>query len=135
MRGWPRSGGTTSTRTGSDIPEAMLTRQDIFCVFPNALVFLEPDFFQVIAYQPVAPDRTVEHMAVFFAAAGADEYAEARASACRVLFEVNDQDIPILARLQRGRRSPRGDRNHLVPHWDQITARFQTLVAETGHHG
>ncbi|MDT7635107.1 MAG: choline monooxygenase [Pseudonocardiales bacterium] len=119
-----------------DIPEAMLTRQDIFCVFPNALVFLEPDFFQVIAYQPVAPDRTVEHMAVFFAAAaGADEYAEARASACRVLFEVNDQDIPILARLQRGRRSPRGDRNHLVPHWDQITARFQTLVAETGHHG
>ncbi|MDT7686407.1 MAG: hypothetical protein QOG57_6717, partial [Pseudonocardiales bacterium] len=26
-------------------------------------------------------------------------------------------------------------RNHLVPHWDQITARFQTLVAETGRHG
>ena len=88
------------------------------------------------AYQPVAPGHTVEHMAVFFAAAAdADKYAEARASACRVLFEVNDQDIPILARLQRGRRSPRGDRNHLVPQWDQITARFQTLVAETGHHG
>jgi phenylpropionate dioxygenase-like ring-hydroxylating dioxygenase large terminal subunit len=128
-----------------DIPEEMRTRQDIFCVFPNALVFLEPDFFQVIACQPVAPGRTVEYMAVFVAAeAGADRhpeagaadgYAEARESACRVLFGVNDQDVPILAQLQRGRSSPSADRGHLVSHWDQITARFQTLVAEaTGCH-
>lgn len=128
-----------------DIPEEMRTRQDIFCVFPNALVFLEPDFFQVIACQPVAPGRTVEYMAVFVAAeagadrhpeaGAADRYAEARESACRVLFGVNDQDVPILAQLQRGRSSPSADRGHLVSHWDQITARFQTLVAEaTGRH-
>jgi choline monooxygenase len=113
------------------VPPALRDRQDIFCVFPNALVFLEADWFQVIGFEPAAPDRTVEHMAIFVdRAADAAEYAEARASLSKVLFEVNDQDLPILAALQRGRRSLAANRNHLVPHWDQITARFQHLVAD-----
>ncbi|WP_326597796.1 aromatic ring-hydroxylating oxygenase subunit alpha [Streptomyces sp. NBC_01803] len=114
-----------------DLPQEMADRQDIFCVFPNALVFLEADWFQVIGYEPVAPGQTVEHLAVFVdAAAATDTYADARAALCQVLFEVNDQDVPILERMQRGRHSPAADRSHLVPHWDQVTARFQLLVAE-----
>jgi choline monooxygenase len=114
-----------------DVPDSLRTRQDIFCVFPNALVFLQADWFQVIGFEPVAPDRTVEHMAVFVdASAAADAYAETRGALCEVLFTVNDQDVPILEALQRGRRSPAADRTHLVPHWDQITARFQHLVAD-----
>jgi choline monooxygenase len=114
-----------------DIPAERRGRQDIFCVFPNTLLFIEPDFFQVIAFEPIAADRTAEHMAVFTAGAAADPvYAAARENLARVLFEVNEQDLPVLARLQRGRRSPAADRNHLVPAWDQIGARFQDLVAE-----
>jgi choline monooxygenase len=114
-----------------DVPDGLRDRQDIFCVFPNALVFLEADWFQVIGFEPVAVDRTVEHMAVFVdSGAASDEYADARKALCEVLYEVNDQDMPILERLQRGRSSPAADRNHLLPSWDQVTARFQHLVAD-----
>jgi choline monooxygenase len=117
--------------TFGQVPDHVRDRQDIFCVFPNALVFIESDWFQVIAFQPVAPDRTVEHMAVFVDRdAAGDGFAEARSSLCDVLFGVNDQDVPVLRRLQHGRHSAATDRNHLVPHWDQIGARFQALVRD-----
>ncbi|SHN21283.1 aromatic ring-hydroxylating oxygenase subunit alpha [Cryptosporangium aurantiacum] len=113
-----------------DVPPALRDRQDIFCLFPNALVFLEADWFQVIGFEPVAADRTVEHMAVFVDnSASGPEFTDARKALTAVLFEVNDQDVPILERMQRGRSSPAADRNHLLPHWDQVTARFQLLVA------
>ena len=116
--------------TFGDVPQVVRDRQDIFCVFPNALVFIEADWFQVIAFEPVAADRTAEHMAVFVDRdAMGDEMIPARRALADVLFGVNDQDVPVLRRLQAGRRSTVADRNHLVPHWDQITARFQLLVA------
>ncbi|WP_220277863.1 aromatic ring-hydroxylating oxygenase subunit alpha [Streptomyces himalayensis] len=124
-------GGGTALPLLGEIPDGLRDRQDIFCVFPNALVFIEPDFYQVIALEPVAPDRTVEHMAVFVAAEAADAaYDTARKNLSDVLFGVNDQDLPVLRALQQGRHSPAADRNHLVPHWDQITARFQHLTAD-----
>ncbi|GAA0276062.1 aromatic ring-hydroxylating dioxygenase subunit alpha [Cryptosporangium japonicum] len=133
---YPRGAAGKAAKTSSplpmfgDVPAALRDRQDIFCVFPNALVFLEADWFQVIGFEPVAADRTVEHMAVFVdRTAAGPEFEDARKALSAVLFEVNDQDVPILERLQRGRSSPAADRNHLLPHWDQITARFQVLVA------
>ncbi|MEZ5152990.1 aromatic ring-hydroxylating oxygenase subunit alpha [Rhodococcus zopfii] len=113
-----------------DVPADRLESQDIFCVFPNALVFLEADWFQVIGYEPVAPDRTVEHMAIFVdESAMGETHSAAREKLTEVLFGVNEQDMPILYRLQEGRKSPASDATNLVPHWDQITALFQRMVA------
>ncbi|MGN0122883.1 MAG: aromatic ring-hydroxylating dioxygenase subunit alpha [Rhodococcus sp. (in: high G+C Gram-positive bacteria)] len=113
-----------------DVPADRLERQDIFCLFPNALVFLEADWFQVIGYHPVAPDRTVEYMAIFVdSSAAGDDFAETRSQLCDVLWEVNEQDMPMLHRLQIGRNSPGSDSTNLVSHWDQITALFQDRVA------
>lgn len=104
-------------------------RQDIFCLFPNALLFLEADWYQVIAFEPVAPGTTVEHMAVFVDRSAADDaYLGSRKLLCDVLFQVNEQDLPVLRQLQLGRHSPAADQNHLVPYWDQVTARFQLTV-------
>jgi len=113
-----------------EVPADRLEQQDIFCVFPNALLFLEADWFQVIGYHPLAPDRTVEHMAIFVdsGAAGA-EFGPAREQLTEVLWQVNEQDLPILHRLQAGRHSPAADATNLVSHWDQITALFQQRVA------
>ncbi|MFI5953635.1 aromatic ring-hydroxylating dioxygenase subunit alpha [Cryptosporangium sp. NPDC051539] len=139
---YPRGAAGKASKTETplpafgDVPAALRDRQDIFCLFPNALLFLEADWFQVIAFEPVTPERTVEHMAIFVdRSAAGPEFSDARKALSTVLFEVNDQDVPILERLQRGRRSPAADRNHLLPSWDQITARFQTLVASAmeGH--
>jgi choline monooxygenase len=116
--------------TFGEVPQAVRDRQDIFCVFPNALLFIEADWFQVIAFEPVDAHHTVEHMAVFVDRdAMGDDMRPARRALADVLFGVNDQDVSVLRRLQAGRASTVADRNHLVTHWDQITARFQLLVA------
>jgi choline monooxygenase len=115
--------------TFGDVPPESRNHQDIFCVFPNALVFLEADWLQVIGFEPIAPDMTIEHMAVFVDRdAAGDDFAVARASLAEVLFGVNEQDVPVLERLQAGRRSSAAGRGNLVAHWDQIGARFQSLV-------
>lgn len=114
-----------------DVPPERTESQDIFCVFPNALLFLEADWFQVIGFDPTAPDRTMEHMAIFVdAEAGGERYSAARKSLTDILFEVNEQDVPILYRMQAGRHSPASNFTNLVTHWDQITAAFQQLVAQ-----
>lgn len=114
-----------------DVPADRLESQDIFCVFPNALLFLEADWFQVIGFEPLAPDHTVEHMAIFVdSAADSEDYSAAIKSLCGVLYEVNEQDLPILRKLQAGRHSPGADRTSLLSWWDQITAHFQSQVRE-----
>jgi choline monooxygenase len=117
--------------TFGDVPLDVQARQDIFCLFPNTLVFIEADWFQVIGFEPVAPDHTIEHMALFVDRdAMGDEFANARSSLADVIFGVNEQDVPVLARLQRGRQSAASGRGNLVAHWDQIGARFQSLVRD-----
>lgn len=114
-----------------DVPDDRVAGQDIFCVFPNALLFLEADWFQVIGFEAKSPTRTVEHMAIFVdSSAASEDYAAARKKLGQVLFEVNEQDLPILYKLQEGRRSPGSDATNLVSYWDQITALFQTHVAQ-----
>jgi choline monooxygenase len=113
-----------------DVPAARTESQDIFCVFPNALLFLEADWFQVIGFDASGPQRTIEHMAVFVdKTATGERFSTARKRLTNILFEVNEQDMPILHKLQSGRRSPASDRTNLVTHWDQITAMFQNLVS------
>jgi len=117
--------------TFGDVPLEVRQRQDIFCLFPNTLVFLEADWLQVIGFEPIAPDHTVEHMALFVDRdAMGDEFAAARSSLADVIFGVNEQDVPVLARLQAGRRSAASGHGNLVTHWDQIGARFQSLVRD-----
>nr|WP_314142001.1 aromatic ring-hydroxylating dioxygenase subunit alpha [uncultured Rhodococcus sp.] len=114
-----------------DVPADRVAGQDIFCVFPNALLFLEADWFQVIGFEPISPTRTIEHMAVFVDhSASGEDYGAARKKLGEVLFGVNEQDLPILYKLQAGRRSPGSDATNLMPGWDQITAMFQIRVAE-----
>jgi choline monooxygenase len=113
-----------------DVPPARTESQDIFCVFPNALLFLESDWFQVIGFDAAGPERTVEHMAVFVdETATGERFSTERKRLTDILFEVNEQDMPILHKLQSGRRSPAADRTNLVTHWDQVTAMFQKLVS------
>ncbi|MCE0535349.1 aromatic ring-hydroxylating dioxygenase subunit alpha [Kineosporia rhizophila] len=119
-----------------DVPAGKVESQDIFCVFPNALVFLEADWFQVIALAPAAVDRTVEHMAVFVDQGAAEpRFAESLKSLCDVLFHVNEQDIPFLYKLQAGRASDGANHTTLLPSWDQITAMFQAAVAQRMGYG
>lgn len=113
-----------------DVPVEKTENQDILCLFPNALLFLEADWFQVIGFDTLGPERTVEHMAIFVDREAVDENHSADLKRLtEVLFGVNEQDLPILHRMQAGRYSPGADRTSLVTHWDQVTAMFQQIVA------
>lgn len=113
-----------------NVPDDRKESQDIFCLFPNALVFLEADWFQVIGLDPRSANHTVEHMAVFVDKdANEPRFETAITALVDVLFHVNEQDIPFLYKLQAGRGSVGSDHTSLVPQWDQITAMFQLIVA------
>lgn len=119
-----------------DVPDDRKEMQDIFCLFPNALVFLEADWFQVIGLDPRSATHTVEHMAVFVDKdADNPRFEKTISDLVDVLFHVNEQDIPFLYKLQAGRGSVGSDRTSLVPQWDQITALFQTIVAQRAGYG
>jgi choline monooxygenase len=135
---YPRGAEAKADKTDLPLPHlgpidsALAGRQDLFCIFPNALVFLEAGWLQVIGVFPVAPDSTIEHMALFVDRdASAEEFDGSRKLLCDSLYEINEQDLPILRKLQQGRYSPAADRNHLVPHWDQVTAHFQQQVHDS----
>jgi choline monooxygenase len=119
-----------------DVPDDKKESQDIFCLFPNALVFLEADWFQVIALEPRGASHTVEHMAVFVdKSADEPRFEKSIEDLVEVLFHVNEQDIPFLYKLQAGRHSVGSDHTSLVPQWDQITAMFQQIVAAKAGYG
>ena len=79
-------------------------------VFPNALLSVLPNHAFVMRLDPVAPDLTREHCAFLLPPStpepepGTDPLAATR----RFWFEVNDEDIDIVERGQRGLTSAAG---------------------------
>lgn len=139
---YPHGAAGKAAKTDDALPDLgqvaaeLRESQDIFCLFPNALLFLESDWFQVIAFDAAGPERTIEHMAVFVDRdAGGEDHAVNRKALTDVLFGVNEQDLPILYKMQAGRHSPASDQTSLVTHWDQVTAIFQQRVAQRVGYG
>ena len=119
-----------------DLPPAEQSWQELYWIAPNLLVMAQADHFWVIGIQPTGTDTTVEHLAAFVDVdAQGPEFACERQQLSDVLFNINEQDLSILARLQAGRHSPASDHSVFAPHWDGIPARFhhriRVLLGET----
>jgi choline monooxygenase len=63
-------------------------------------------------------------------AAQGEHLAEARAEVFRMWNELNREDQAVLAKLQRGRRSPCYDGGRLSPHWEGPTLQFAQHVLD-----
>ena len=117
--------------TFGDVPIADREWQELYWIAPNLLLMAQSDHVWMIGLQPLAPGRTVEHLAVFVDhEAGADRFASERAQIAEVLFAINEEDIPVLQRLQAGRLSPAADCSTFAPHWDGIVSRFHRRIGE-----
>jgi choline monooxygenase len=113
------------------VPPGEQSWQELFWLAPNLLLMAQADHFWVIGVEPTGPEKTVEHLAVFVDRdAEGPEFARERRQLCEVLFKINEQDLPILARLQAGRHSPASDHNVFAPHWDGIGGRFHERISE-----
>jgi phenylpropionate dioxygenase-like ring-hydroxylating dioxygenase large terminal subunit len=106
-------------------------RIEVFAVFPNTLILVEPEFQQVIVLRPQAPGVTHETFANYLVseASASEELAKVRDEAACASVEVNDQDAALLASLQQTRSMDVGGDTQLNQAWDQTVRRFQRIWA------
>lgn len=135
-------GQTTTPVSGDDRddwlvlpPAAGLDHSDsvsgrFVAVFPNILLSVLPNHAFVMRLEPVAPGRTREHCAFLLPpstpAIGDDDLAPTRS----FWFAVNDEDIDIVERGQRGLRSGAIPAGPLSPRFEEPLHRFHTMVAD-----
>ena len=107
-------------------------RIEVFSIFPNTLILVEPEFQQVIVLRPQSPEITHETFANYLAtdASQTDALAEIRAESIRDSILVNDQDSALLARLQLTRSMDVASNTVLTPSWDLANQRFQRTWAK-----
>lgn len=111
-----------------------------FLRFPQFAAEVFADQLSVLTTRPVAPDRTVEEIHLFVVgddAASGEAFAGARAAVFEMWHNLNGEDVGVLERLQRGRRSPAYDGGRLSPAWEEPTHEFGRILLEemAGRHG
>mgnify|MGYP001037215286 CR=1 FL=1 len=99
-------------------------------VFPNLMLGVHPDYFLVFMVNPLSPDRTLERMAFYFVGdeAMAEENAPLRDIPVDLWIATNDEDIEVIERMQKGRRSPAFDGGCFSPALEITVKQFQNLV-------
>lgn len=107
-------------------------RIEVFVIFPNTLILVEPESSQVITLRPQGAGVTHESFANYVAtdASQTDEMAELREEWHRSSNEVNEQDVKLLEGLQRSRAMDAGGDTRLSKEWDQTVSRFQRIWSE-----
>ena len=111
--------------------EDQQVRLEIFSIFPNTLLIVEPDCSQVIVLRPQSASATSETFANYIVsdASQANSLADERAEIRRSSLEVNDQDAALLAGLQLSRSMDVGGDTQPIEEWDTTPQRFQRIWA------
>jgi len=100
-------------------------------LYPNLLLGVHKDHTFAIRLDPLAVDRTAEHVALWFAdRAALDQTHEAlRGNLVALWREVFEEDIGVVEGMQRGRHAPAFDGGVLSPVMDRATAAFHGWTA------
>jgi phenylpropionate dioxygenase-like ring-hydroxylating dioxygenase large terminal subunit len=126
---------------GSDLRESALPRFpgldpenfriEVFSVFPNTLILVEPEFQQVIVLRPQSAGVTEETFADYVVsdASLVDDLKDLRRESHQDSVEVNDQDAALLAGLHQSRSMDVGGQSVPCEAWDQTNRRFHRLWA------
>ena len=107
----------------TSLPESRANHIEVWSIFPNTLILVEPDTQQVITARPQSAGITHESFS---------DYAPGLVGNEQEIREwldfsqnVNDQDQVLLEKLQLSRSMPAGDQTRLNRNWDVTVARFQ----------
>jgi phenylpropionate dioxygenase-like ring-hydroxylating dioxygenase large terminal subunit len=106
-------------------------RIEVFSLFPNTLILVEPDSQQVIVLRPQTPGVTLETFANYIVSdeSQSEELAKERDEMYQSAIQVNDQDAALLAGLQLTRAMDVGASTQLSQAWDRTHQRFQRIWA------
>lgn len=91
-----------------DLPDEWRARSEYIAIFPNAIVGIHMDHYWSVWLDPVACDRTIEQMNLYFVGERPldDEYDNVRKAVTAEWLQIWSEDRQIVERMQRGRRSP-----------------------------
>ena len=106
-----------------DLPPDRAETIEVWCIFPNTLILVEPDNQQVITVRPQSATHSHETFADYLPGAPVSE-AE-RESMLAFSQHINEQDKRLLEAMQPARAMPVGDQTQLNRSWDQAVSRFQ----------
>ena len=114
-----------------DLREGEQERLEIFSIFPNTLLLVEPDCAQVIVLRPQSAGVTSESFANYIVsdASQAESLAAERAELRQQSMEVNDQDARLLEGMQLTRTMDIGGDTQPIDAWDATPQRFQHIWA------
>jgi phenylpropionate dioxygenase-like ring-hydroxylating dioxygenase large terminal subunit len=105
---------------------------EVFVIFPNTLILVEPDNSQVITLRPQGAGVTHESFANYVVtdASLSDEMAEFRDEYHQSSNLVNEQDVKLLEGLQKSRAMDAANGTQMSKEWDQTVSRFQRIWSD-----
>jgi phenylpropionate dioxygenase-like ring-hydroxylating dioxygenase large terminal subunit len=108
------------------------TRGEYAALFPNALLGVHRDHFFAIRLEPLAPDKTVEHLEIYFADERAlgEGFTDLRRKLRDMWREVFIEDVLVVEGMQRGRASPAFSGGVFSPVMDEATHAFHVWAAD-----
>lgn len=125
--------GTAGERFASfaNLSEKWSTGAEYLSFFPNVLLGAHKDHFYAIMLDPVALNRTVERLEIYYAdpAMCGPDYAAMRQRHMEIWREVFVEDIAVVEGMQRGRSAPGFDGGKFSPVMDGPTHCFHDWVA------
>ncbi len=96
-------------------------------VYPNVLLGAHRDHAYAIILEPQGPERTVEHVHIYYAEPGVDEGLKARNT--QLWKGVFEEDIFVVEGMQKGRHVTQFDGGRFSPVMDSPTHCFHAWVA------
>jgi choline monooxygenase len=111
-----------------------LKNSEYIALFPNVMIGLHLDHFYVFWLEPLAVNKTREHMQMYYVgdkSANGEELKELRKENARFWKDVMLEDISAIEGMQAGRGSPVYNGGNFSPVMDQPTHQFHKWVANS----
>lgn len=104
---------------------------EYIAVYPNVLLGVHRDHFFAIVLQPVAVDRTIEHVELYYTSelAVSSEFEDLRNANARQWQSIFEEDVFVVEGMQRGRHGVLFDGGRFSPVMDSPTHIFHHWVA------
>ena len=112
--------------------KSMLKNSEYIALFPNVMIGLHVDHFYVFWLEPLAMNKTKEHMQMYYVgeeSANGEQLKEMRKQNLKFWKDVMLEDINAVEGMQEGRNSPAYNGGNFSPIMDQPTHQFHKWVA------
>ena len=113
--------------------KSMLKNSEYIALFPNVMIGLHVDHFYVFWLEPLAMNKTKEHMQMYYVgeeSANGEQLKEMRKQNLKFWKDVMLEDINAVEGMQEGRNSPAYNGGNFSPIMDQPTHQFHKWVAQ-----